>query len=151
MLKGVLVSLDFQSLCVVNYSTSCNVQEATHSRLINNSSTLTNICTTEVFENICNVNSSCSTSVQVLACYAITCTNNDLLSIGTVEANISETLQWRNNESDGVSNHRCLDCLLNRLFRRRSKKTWKFRVTGLSEGNPPMSTGDRWIPLTKGQ
>ena len=37
----------------------------------------------------------------------------------------SYTLQWRHNERDGPWNHRCLDCLLNRLFKRRSKKTWK--------------------------
>ena len=30
-----------------------------------------------------------------------------------------ETLQWRNNERDGVSNHQPHDCLLNRLFRHR--------------------------------
>ena len=34
------------------------------------------------------------------------------------------------NERDGVSNHHRLDCLLNRLFRRRSKKTSKLCVTG---------------------
>ena len=44
-------------------------------------------------------------------------------------------LQWRHNEHDGVSNHRRLDCLLNRLFRRRSKKASKLSVTGLCEGN----------------
>ena len=33
-----------------------------------------------------------------------------------------EPLQWRHNEYDGVSNHQRIDCLLNRLFRRRSKK-----------------------------
>ena len=33
------------------------------------------------------------------------------------------TLQWRHNERDDVSNHRCLVYLLNRLFRRRSKNT----------------------------
>ena len=49
------------------------------------------------------------------------------------------TLQWRHNEHNGVSNHRRLDCLLNRLFRRRSKKTSKFRVTGLCEGNSPVA------------
>ena len=38
------------------------------------------------------------------------------------------TLQWRHTERDGDSNHHCL---LNRLFRRRSKKTSKLRVTGL--------------------
>ena len=45
------------------------------------------------------------------------------------------SLQWRNNECSGVSNHRHLDSLLNRLSRRRSKKTSKLRVTGLCEGN----------------
>ena len=44
------------------------------------------------------------------------------------------TLQLRHNERDGVSNHRRFDCLLNRLFRCRSKKTSKLRVTGLCGG-----------------
>ena len=39
--------------------------------------------------------------------------------------------EWRHNEWDGVSNHRRIGCLLNRLFRRRSKKTSKLLVTGL--------------------
>ena len=38
-------------------------------------------------------------------------------------------LQWRYNGRDSVSNHQPHDCLLNGLFRRRSKKTWKLRVT----------------------
>ena len=45
------------------------------------------------------------------------------------------TLQWRHNDHDGVSIHRWHDCWLNRMFRRRSKKTYKLRVTGLCEGN----------------
>ena len=45
------------------------------------------------------------------------------------------------NKRDGVSNHRRHDCLLNRLFTRRSKKTSKLRVTGLCEGNLPMTGG----------
>ena len=49
------------------------------------------------------------------------------------------SLQWRHNERDGVSNHRLLVGLLNRLFRRRSKKTSKLRVTGLCEGNSPVT------------
>ena len=44
------------------------------------------------------------------------------------------TLQWRHNECDGVSNHQHIDCLLNGLFRRRSK-TSKLRITGFSRGN----------------
>ena len=49
------------------------------------------------------------------------------------------SLQWRHNERDGVSNHRCLDCFLNRLFRRRSKEPSKLHVTGLCAGNTPMT------------
>ena len=45
---------------------------------------------------------------------------------------------WRHNDRDGVSNHQPHDCFLNRLFRRRSKKTSKPRVTGLCEGNSPV-------------
>ena len=49
-------------------------------------------------------------------------------------------VEWRHNERDGISNHRRLDCLLNRLFRRRSKETSvKLRVTGLCEGNSPVN------------
>ena len=46
---------------------------------------------------------------------------------------------WLCNERDGVSNHRRLDGMLNRLFRHRSKKTSKLRVTGLCEGNSPLT------------
>ena len=49
------------------------------------------------------------------------------------------TLQWRHNERDGVSNHQPHDCLLNGLFRRRSKKTSKLRVTGLCAGKSPVT------------
>ena len=45
------------------------------------------------------------------------------------------SLQWRHNGLYGVSNHHTHDCLLNRLFRRRSKKTLKLCVTGLCAGN----------------
>ena len=48
----------------------------------------------------------------------------------------------RHNESESISNHRRLDCLFKPLFRRRSKKTPKLRVTGLREGNTPV-TGER--------
>ena len=46
-----------------------------------------------------------------------------------------QTLQWRNNGRDGVPNHQPHNCLLNRLFRRSSKKTSKLRVTGICAGN----------------
>ena len=47
--------------------------------------------------------------------------------------------QWRHNRWDGVSNHRRDNCLLNRLFKCRSKKTSKFHVTGLCVGNSPVT------------
>ena len=46
-------------------------------------------------------------------------------------------LRWRHNDHDSVSNHQPHGCLLNRLFRHRSKKTSKLRVTGLCVGNSP--------------
>ena len=59
---------------------------------------------------------------------------------------VVKSLQWRHNDRDSVSNHQPHDCLLNRLFSRRSMKTSKLRVTDLCSGNSPV-TGDR----TKGQ
>ena len=47
------------------------------------------------------------------------------------------TLQWRHNGRDGVSNYQPYDCLLNRLFGYRAKKTSKLYVTGLCAGNSP--------------
>ena len=55
---------------------------------------------------------------------------------------ISQTfvsLQWHHNGRDGVSNHQPHDCLLNLLFKRKSKKTSKLRVTGLCVGNSPVT------------
>ena len=46
-------------------------------------------------------------------------------------------LRWRHNGGDSVSNHQPRYCLLNRLFRRRSKKTSKLCVTGFCVGNSP--------------
>ena len=54
---------------------------------------------------------------------------------------IGMALQLRHNGRDSVSNHQPHDCSLNRLFRRRSKKTLKLRVTGLCAENSP-GTGE---------
>ena len=51
----------------------------------------------------------------------------------------NSTLKWHHNEHDSVSNHQPHDCLLNRLFGRRSKKTSKLHVTGLCAGNSPVT------------
>ena len=58
------------------------------------------------------------------------------------------TLQWRHNGCNSISNHQTHDCLFNCLFRRRSKKTSKLRVTCLFAGNSPRN---RWIHRTNGQ
>ena len=60
-----------------------------------------------------------------------------VIHLGHHRFELNITLQWRHNGRDGVSNHQPHDCLLNRLFRRRSKKTSKLRVTGLCAGNSP--------------
>ena len=49
------------------------------------------------------------------------------------------TLQWRHNERDCVSNHQPHDCLPNSLFKAQIKETSKLRVTGLCEGNSPVT------------
>ena len=61
---------------------------------------------------------------------------------------INIPLQWRHNGRNGVSNHQLHDCLLNRLYSLRSKKATKLRVTGLCEGNSPVT---REFPAQKGQ
>ena len=77
------------------------------------------ICTRYVTVSrlICNsivtMNSPCGWCCITLQC--------DPLNV----VNFLETLHWRHNDEDSVSNHQPHVCLLNRLFRRRSKKTSK--------------------------
>ena len=71
------------------------------------------------------------------AVYRLLLGANDLVPCFVVRSLHLYTLQWRHNDQDGVSNHQPRGCLLNRLFRRRSKKTSKLRVTGLCVGNSP--------------
>ena len=61
-----------------------------------------------------------------------------------------DTLRWSHNGRDGVSNHQPRHCLLSLLFRRRSKKTSKPRVTGLCAGNSPgpVNSPYKW-PVTR--
>ena len=56
-------------------------------------------------------------------------------------------LRWRHNDHDGVSNHQPHGCLLNRLFRRRSKKHQSSASLAFVWG----IHRDRWIPRTTGQ
>ena len=63
------------------------------------------------------------------------------LTLRTIQAPGNKSLRWRHNGCDSVSNHQPHHCLLNRLFRRRSKITSKLRVTGLCAVNSP-GTGE---------
>ena len=59
-------------------------------------------------------------------------------------------LQWRHNGRKGVSNHQPRDCLLNRLFGRRSKKALSSAslafVRGIHRG--PVNSSHKW-PVTR--
>ena len=59
-------------------------------------------------------------------------------------------LRWRRNGRGGISNHQAHDCLFNRFFRCRSKKTSKLRVTGLWAGihRVPVNSPHKW-PVTR--
>ena len=71
------------------------------------------------------------------------CGNSDYLNANMKYQSTEEdfSLQWRHFGRDSVSNHQPHDCLRNRLFRRRSKKTSNLRVTGLCVWNSP-GTGE---------
>ena len=66
---------------------------------------------------------------------------NTIITIRVIsrDSKLWNTLQWRHNGRDGVSNHQPHHCLLRRLFGCRSKKTSKLRVTGLCVGNSPVT------------
>ena len=67
---------------------------------------------------------------------------NDQITLKlTISHSMRKTLHWRHNGGDCVANHQPCDCLLNRLFIRKSKKTSNLRVIGLGEGNSP-GTGE---------
>ena len=68
----------------------------------------------------------------ILVCF-ISTAKYDFLKIWFISS-----FQWRHNGRDSVLNHQPHDYLLNRLFRLRSKRTSKLRVTG-----------DRWISEKK--
>ena len=74
----------------------------------------------------------------------IICTNVDqdhtrIIPSLVVNGITCHTLQGCHNGHGGISNHQPHDCLLNCLFRCRSKKTSKLQVTGLCAGNSPVT------------
>ena len=89
----------------------------------------------------------CSTSQNM---YTMMCSivfwYRSIISIFFTMRHCRNPLRWRRNGRDSASNHQPHDCLLNRLFRRRSKETSNLRVTGFCAGNSP-GTGE--IPAQK--
>ena len=101
--------------------------------------------------------SFCNSNVHTCSCFCykmVHCGICDWRIVGFVQHVYSElmygrnrcpdshsSLQWRHNGRDSVSNHQPQECLLNSLFRRRSNKTSKLRVTGVCAGNSP-GTGE---------
>ena len=61
--------------------------------------------------------------------------------------NSNMSLEWLHNGRDDVTDLQPNHCLLNRLFRRRSTKSSKLRITGLCVGNLPV-TGEFPAQLT---
>ena len=83
-----------------------------------------------------------SRSVFVVQCWVVCNAEHTLMNTLFKQQNCAHKgmkSQWHHNERDGVSNHQPYDCLLGRLFRHRSKKTSKLRLTGLCEGDSPVT------------
>ena len=83
--------------------------------------------------------SSCLSGEIPLSCGRVCLFSTNLTSRFLNYQHSTAILPWHHNERDVVSNHQPHNCLLNRLFRRRSKKTSKLRITGLCEGNWPVT------------
>ena len=103
-------------------------------------------------ESICWQSSGCLVDAGGLVPFWCQCICNTISTFSVnhhicflVWTNLCATLQWRHNGLDSLSNHQPHDCLLNHLFRRRSKKTSKLRVTGLWG---PVNSAHKW-PVTR--
>ena len=76
-----------------------------------------------------------STHPCIFSCLWVSIVCSLVIALYMYIAQCGTSLQWHHNERDGISNHQPNDCLLNRIFRRRSKKASKFHVTDLCAGN----------------
>ena len=75
------------------------------------------------------------TAVLVRAGHIQDAVSKEILYIFRAPNLCHKPLRWRHNGLDGVSNHQPRDCFLNCLFRRRSEKISKLRVTGVCTWN----------------
>ena len=86
-------------------------------------------------------NKSCRGRSQVLLILSLASLNCSATYVFYSSIAMLTSLQWRHNGCDSVSNPQPHHCLLNRIFRHRSNKTSKLRVTGLCAGKSP-GTGE---------
>ena len=95
--------------------------------------TFTYVCASVLYSYLICIYGIISLCFYVLTSYA-------LILLCQEWRNKDVPLQWRHNGLDGVSNHQPHDCLLNCLFRHKSKKTSKLRVNGLCAWNSPVNS-----------
>ena len=91
-----------------------------------------------------NVDNILVITLQSLYRFSISVLCSYVSGLGQKYTGRNTTEQWRHNGSDGVPNHQPQNGLLNRLFRIRSKKTSKLRVTG----RWPVNSPHKW-PVTR--
>ena len=91
-----------------------------------------------------NVDDILVITLQSLYRFSISVLCSYVSGLGQKYTGRNTTEQWRHNGSDGVPNHQPHNGLLNRLFRIRSKKTSKLRVTCRWSVNSP----HKW-PVTR--
>ena len=101
------------------------------------------------------VTKALSVNFSVMEIYDITKLHIEFFISRSYQADVAAayqvvTLGWRHNGRDGISNHQPHDCLPNRSFGHRSKKTSKLHLTGLCAGNPrgPVNSPHKW-PVTR--
>ena len=93
---------------------------------------------------VCETTTISSTGTWVKATFGLSIIEleiilpNELLI--TCHTHCSYALQSRDKDRYGVSSHQPHHCLLNRLLKRRSKKTSKLHITGLCEVNSPVTS-----------
>ena len=90
------------------------------------------------------VNQYISTKSVVQTLIAISPSPSDPCTLGYFP------LKWRHNERDSASNHQCLDCLLNRLFRIDQRKHQSFVSLAFVQGihRWSMNSPHKW-PVTR--
>ena len=138
--SGPVTYYGFRCRIILLYCTSCFSPKQFTFVMGNNNVCIPVIMTARSFGFICGIfvylSSICYTLV-VLGTLSNTLNSLNAITQSYGKNPVLLSLRWRHNDHPAVSNHQPHGCLLNRLFRRRWKKTSKLRVTGLCAGNSP--------------